>query len=220
MSDDRAARPQPRTRPTPHPLAPYVARIALDWLAREPERRARTVHGTLLFADVSGFTPLTERLARGGKVGAEELTDVLDEIFGRLLTVAASSGGDLLKFGGDALLLLFTGSHHETRAAGCAQRLLETLKPYRRFRAGGSWLRLTMHCGLESGPVQLLLVGDTHRELFAVGPVVSATVGLENAASGGQVLVGPAAAAALDPALLGSTVGVRLPAGRAKGARG
>ena len=207
MGDDRAARRHAAAGAHPHPLAPYVARVALDWLAEEPERRARTVQGSLLFADVSGFTPLTERLARAGKVGAEELTDVLNEIFGRLLTVAASSGGDLVKFGGDALLLLFTGHHHETRAAGCAQRLLETLRPYKRFRAGGSWLRLTMHCGLESGPVQLLLVGDTHRELFAVGPVVSATVDLENAASGGQVLVGPAAARALDPALLGDAVG-------------
>ena len=115
-------------------LSPYLARVALDWLATEPDARRRTVDGTILFADVSGFTPLTERLARQGKVGAEELTDVLNDVFGRLLAVAAETGGDLVKFGGDALLLLFTGEGHARRAAGCAEGLLTALRPFRRFR--------------------------------------------------------------------------------------
>ncbi len=182
------------------PLAPYLARVALDWLARDPERRRSTVDGTILFADVSGFTPLTERLARQGKVGAEELTDVLNDVFGRLLAVAAETGGDLVKFGGDALLLLFTGDGHARRAAGCAEGLLTALRPFRRFRTGGGWVRLTMSIGFESGDVHLLLVGDSHRELFAVGPVVSAAVSLENLAQGGEIFVGPVAAAQLDPA--------------------
>jgi class 3 adenylate cyclase/tetratricopeptide (TPR) repeat protein len=184
------------------PFAPYLARVALDWLATDPDPRRRTVDGTILFADVSGFTPLTERLARQGKVGAEELTDVLNDIFGRLLAVAAETGGDLVKFGGDALLLLFTGEGHARRAAGCAEGLLTALRPFRRFRTGGGWVRLTMSIGFESGDVHLLLVGESHRELFAVGPVVSAAVALENLAQGGQVFVGPVAAARLDPTWL------------------
>src|SRR5436309_2452161 len=88
------------------PYLPYLPRAAMSWMATTPEERWRRVPGTLVFADVSGFTPLTERLARRGKVGAEELTDVLNDVFSRLLTVAESYGGDLLKFGGDALLLL------------------------------------------------------------------------------------------------------------------
>jgi class 3 adenylate cyclase/tetratricopeptide (TPR) repeat protein len=183
-------------------LSPYLARVALDWLATDPETRRRTVEGTILFADVSGFTPLTERLARQGKVGAEELTDVLNDVFGRLLAVAAETGGDLVKFGGDALLLLFTGDGHARRAAGCATGLLDALRPFRRFRTGGGWVRLTMSIGFESGDVHLLLVGESHRELFAIGPVVSAAVSLENLAQGGEVFVGPVAAAQLDPAWL------------------
>ncbi len=185
------------------PLAPYVARVALEWLASEPQARSRTLDATIVFADVSGFTPLTEKLARQGKVGAEELTDVLNDVFGRLLRVAFAHGGDLVKFGGDALLLLFTGQGHEQRAAAGAAGLLDALRPFRRFRTGGGWVSLTMSIGVESGPVHLLLLGETHRELFAVGPVVSATVGLENRAVGGQVLVGPTAAAALPAGLLG-----------------
>ncbi|MGB9376582.1 MAG: adenylate/guanylate cyclase domain-containing protein, partial [Mycobacteriales bacterium] len=89
-------------------LAPYSSLAALEWLAGDPEESFRTVDGTLVFADISGFTPLTERLSRRGKVGAEDLTDVLNDVFGRLSAVVDSFGGDLIKFGGDALLLLFT----------------------------------------------------------------------------------------------------------------
>ncbi len=191
----------------PHPLAPYVSRTALDWLAdeaRDDQRTIRrTVPGTILFGDVAGFTPLTERLARQGKVGAEELTDILNAVFGQLLAVADGVDGDLITFGGDALLLLFTGTGHEVRAAACAVRLLETLRPYRRFKTGGGWVRLSMSIGIDSGEVHLLHVGDSHRELFAVGPVVTSAVTLESRASAGQVLLGPALAAALPAGVVG-----------------
>jgi len=49
--------------------------------------------GTMLFADVSGFTPLSEGLAATGREGAERLTAVLNDFFGRMLTIAANWGG-------------------------------------------------------------------------------------------------------------------------------
>ena len=63
-------------------LRRHVPPLTLTWDDTAPGALHRTVDGTLVFADVSGFTPLTERLARQGKVGAEELTDVLNEVFG------------------------------------------------------------------------------------------------------------------------------------------
>ncbi len=187
-------------------LAPYASRIALRWLAESPETTHRTVDGSLVFADVSGFTPLTERLARRGKVGAEELTDVLNNVFGTLGRVTDAFGGDLLKFGGDALLLLFDGYGHVERAAACAAGLLDALRPFKRLRTAGGMVSLSMSIGLETGPVHLLHVGQLHRELFALGPVVSTTVEMENAATGGQVLVGPAACQLLGRELLGEQV--------------
>src|SRR5262245_40126301 len=52
-------------------LVPYVSRLALEWLRDDPDARHRRVHGSLAFVDISGFTNLTERLSRKGKVGAE-----------------------------------------------------------------------------------------------------------------------------------------------------
>jgi class 3 adenylate cyclase len=48
----------------------------------------RQIDGTLCFVDISGFTNLSEKLARRGRIGAEELTDVLDRVFGEMLRLA------------------------------------------------------------------------------------------------------------------------------------
>ena len=63
---------------------------------------------------------MSERLSRGGKVGAEEVTGVLGAVFNRLLSLAYAEGGSLLKFGGDALLLFFSGDEHPLRAVRAA----------------------------------------------------------------------------------------------------
>ena len=49
---------------------------------------AEPVYCTMVFADVSGFTRLSERLARKGKEGAEHLVDVINTCFSALLADA------------------------------------------------------------------------------------------------------------------------------------
>src|SRR5262245_4635821 len=97
-------------------------------MAEQPHATFRTAEGSMLFVDISGFTKMSERLARHGKVGAEEVTDVLGAIFARLLAVAYGEDGSLLKFGGDALLLWFTGENHAARAAWSAHHMRATLR--------------------------------------------------------------------------------------------
>ena len=76
----------------------------------------------MVFVDISGFTAMSERLAKHGKLGAEELTAVIAATFHELLAAAYSFGASLLKFGGDALLLFFTGDEHTLRAAPRPER--------------------------------------------------------------------------------------------------
>lgn len=93
-------------------LTPYIPRLIAEWERDAPDATARLIDGTLVFVDVSGFTAMSERLARKGKVGAEEVTDVMNASFMRLLASAYDEDGYLLKFGGDALLLFFSGESH------------------------------------------------------------------------------------------------------------
>ena len=89
-------------------LKPYVPLLLIEWVHNSPEVSYRQVEGSLAFVDISGFTALTERLARHGKVGAELLRDTLDGVFTALLDEAYNWGAGLIKWGGDALLLLST----------------------------------------------------------------------------------------------------------------
>ena len=84
------------TTALPNSLAPYVPRASAEWTLHTDERW-RELDGTLCYIDISGFTALSEKLARRGRIGAEELTDVLGYVFGKMLGVAYERGGSLLK---------------------------------------------------------------------------------------------------------------------------
>ena len=64
-------------------LQPYIPRLTQEWLVTEPERNHRCVEGSLVFADISGFTKLSEKLAKLGKVGAEEMADAITDLLHR-----------------------------------------------------------------------------------------------------------------------------------------
>src|SRR3954466_2427140 len=106
----------------------YAAAIHARWLAAEPQRKWRSEPATLVFADVSGFTAMSERLAKRGKIGAEETTEVINRVFGGLLDATLEAGGEILKFGGDAVLAYFTGDGHQARGARAALAMQASMK--------------------------------------------------------------------------------------------
>ena len=157
-------------------LRPYAPRLLIRWLAEQPHLSFRTLDGSMLFVDISGFTKMSERLARHGKVGAEEVTDVLGAVFARLLAVAYGEDGSLLKFGGDALLLWFSGDGHAVRAATAAHSMRATLRSIGRLDTTAGKVVLRMSSGVNSGSFHFFLVGESHRELIVAGPAASRTV--------------------------------------------
>ena len=89
-------------------LAAFVPRLAAE-LATESGSTWTNVDGSMLSADISGFTALSEKLAGKGKAGAEEITELINTCFAALIDAAYGYGGEIIKFGGDALLVLFRG---------------------------------------------------------------------------------------------------------------
>lgn len=93
----------------------------LEWYAANASGAVREpaifgVRAVVAFLDVSGFTPMTERLSERGPVGAELVCAILSEYFSALLEVVLGWGGDVIKFAGDALLVSFRVGN------GCAMR--------------------------------------------------------------------------------------------------
>jgi class 3 adenylate cyclase/tetratricopeptide (TPR) repeat protein len=190
-----------------HALSAYVPRLVRRWLVETPASTHQILDATLVFVDISGFTRLSERLARQGRIGAEELTDAIGSCFSALLGVAYEGGATLLKFGGDALLLLFAGDDHAARACGSAVGMRRELVQAGRIDSSAGRIRLRMSIGIHSGAVHLFLVGSSHRELLVAGEAATETVTMEAAAAAGEIVISAATAAALPPSLVGGRRG-------------
>ena len=188
-------------------LRPYVADLVIDWLRETPDAVYREVDGTLAFVDISGFTALTERLARAGAVGAEEMSDILSAVFTDLLAVAFRYGAWLVKWGGDAVLLLFEGEGHPAMACRAAVEMRRVLRQAGQVRATAGSASLRLSVGVHSGPVPFFLVGTRHRELVITGPAATEVALMEAAADAAEIVVSPAAASLLDPRVLGPAKG-------------
>jgi hypothetical protein len=92
-------------------LSSYVPKLVLrrfirKHVALEPPENEQ-YHACVLFADISGFTPLAEKLAKMGSRGVEQLTAYLNEYFGQMINLIHNHGGDIVKFAGDALLAIW-----------------------------------------------------------------------------------------------------------------
>jgi len=194
----------------PPDLASFVPAMVVRHLvgmAGPQEPQAVALQGAVFFADISGFTPLAERLAQHGGRGAEELSDLLNDYFGRLIDRIDAHGGEVVKFAGDALLALWIGEPTlaTRRAARCALDVQELLGDY----AWQDQDRLTLRMGLASGPLQVLYVaGRVDRwECVPTGaPLVEMAVA-EHESQPGEVVLGPSAWAALGGAGQGESRG-------------
>src|SRR5262249_40596451 len=143
--------------------APYLPALARTWPGNA---LFRELDATLVSVDLSGFTALSERLAQKGKAGVEELILVISGCFEGRIGIAARHGGDVVKFRGDALLLLFDGDDHANRAARAAAQMqwfIETTGP---TRSTVGPVTLHMSTGVHSGLVHVFAAGTSHRELI------------------------------------------------------
>jgi adenylate cyclase len=128
---------------------------------------------TVMFGDVEGFTPLTERL---GDQAAAELVGALDSIFHAAL---AGEGGHRVKSAGDGFMAAFIDPAEALRCARSIQWSLIELA-----QAG---LPVRMRMGVHTGPVVRIRAADGAHDV--VGRTVNLASRISNAARGGEVLV-------------------------------
>jgi class 3 adenylate cyclase len=189
----------PETSSPPVTLAPYLPRLVRAWSEEPGSPRARVVEGSLVSVDISGFTALAERLQAKGKAGAEELVTRISDVFDALIAVSERHGGDVLKFRGDALLLLFAGDRHPERACGAASDMQWTIEAVGLAESSVGPVELRMSAGVHSAPCHCFLTREPHRELLVAGPAATRVFELEDLANAGEIVVSADTAAALDP---------------------
>jgi len=153
----------------------------------------------VLFADVSGFTNLTEKLmgkyGREQAVGAEHLTLMLSDYFDHLIAVVMAHDGDVIKFAGDAMLIMFPCSDVEPglkRATSCGVEMQKVAKEVAARIHAQHQVVLSLKVAVSFGNITgLVLGGVLDRWEYAVLSDAIADVGrLGDVAESHDVLIG------------------------------
>ena len=197
----------PTLRELAESVAPYVsAEVARRVLAAsqgDPQRAPRPgefipVEAVVLFADVAGFTTLSERMALLGPLGAEELMRMLNETFSALIVEVAAHGGNVARFSGDALTAYFIRppdappGETVTCALACAQAMQRAMAALQAklAEADGQSFPLSIKIGAAYGPAALMTVGDVEHGLEHVlaGAAMDLAFAGEHHARAGEVV--------------------------------
>jgi class 3 adenylate cyclase/Tfp pilus assembly protein PilF len=160
-----------------------------------------TARGAALFADISGFTPLTEALATelGPRRGAEELTRRLDLIYGRIIGEVDRYRGGVIGFSGDAITCWFDGDDGQ-RAVAAALAMQAVMRQIGAITTpAGTAVTLALKVAVAAGPVRRFAVGDPQVQRIDVvaGATIVRLADAEHQAEKGEVVAGPEVVTAL-----------------------
>ncbi len=155
------------------------------------------VQGTFLLSDMSGFTAMSERLSRFGQAGAEQITHIINELFYEQVSVLFQYGGTLLKFGGDALLGVFTAdSSAESMAESAwmatqaAWAMQKAMQKFAQIEAGGETFALKIKCGVSSGRYFAAHIGTQQNMVYVTtGHTVNRSDEAQNFAEPGDIII-------------------------------
>lgn len=168
-------------RHLPPSLVERAARGELR-LDAPPERRIVTV----LFIDLVGFTPLSERL------GPDAVSAILNRHLSLIADIAHDHGATVDKFVGDAAMLVFGAPEPlepEEQARRCVALALGILQG---IAAEGKPEPLRARIGINTGEAVMGNFGSPARSDFTVvGPAVNLAARLESAAEPKRILIGP-----------------------------
>ena len=141
---------------------------------------------TIVFADVSGFTALSEKL------DPEKVRELINACFAWLVPVVQKYDGTIDKFIGDEIMAVFGAPvAHEDDAERALRAALDMMDAIIAFNhANGTALGL--HLGINTGLVVAGQIGGHDRRDYSVmGDAVNLAARLENASSEGEIFVGP-----------------------------
>lgn len=191
--------------PPPRPAEPAASPpLTFDnpeaYLAEDRQRALATgdqvdgqVTGAALFADISGFTPLTEAFVSelGAQRGAEQVSDTLDQVFDRVLATLHDHGGSVVYFSGDAVTCWLDGDEG-TLAVACGLAMQQAMSQVGLVTLpSGSSVQLGMKIAIAVGSARRFVVGDPRVQLIDVlaGALIDDLAAAEQQARQGEVVL-------------------------------
>lgn len=146
-------------------------------------------NGSAIFADISGFTRLTEKLTQtlGPRRGVEALSSQLDAIYGALIDQVECYGGSVISFAGDSIIGWFEEGDSRPasaalRAITCAQNMQVAMQEFK---------ELSLKIILSTGPARRFVVGDPNIQLMdaLAGRTIARLATAERLSQKGEILL-------------------------------
>ncbi|XP_078083827.1 adenylate cyclase type 10-like [Mustelus asterias] len=152
-------------------------------------------HGVLLFADISGFTSLTEIYTQNSKKGsgADHLTRTLNGYISEIVDHILRAGGDIVNYAGDAMLALWRERRKElseilTLAVKCSLNIQDKCDN-RETEVG---VKLRVKIGISAGKLSKVVMGDEESRFYAlIGRAVDEVRKAEGLASANTIILSP-----------------------------
>jgi class 3 adenylate cyclase len=119
-----------------------------------------------MFTDLAGFTTLVEANARLGKEGAVSLLNLLNDYFSSMIEVISKSGGNLLEFTGDAMLIQFPASRRQNETAQAVRaglRMQRAMKEFETIETAVGTFPLAQRVGIHLARVFTTYIGTPRR---------------------------------------------------------
>ena len=177
----------------------------------QDRRRALANHGTLpdrangaaLFADISGFTALTESLREklGARQGAEALNTQLGAVYSALIQEVEKYGGSVIGFAGDAMMCWFDNQISAFNKDGSVLAMACAFGMQAAIRA---FPTLALKVAIATGTARRFVVGDPDVQLLdvLVGGTVARTSTGEHHAGRGEIVADEATVNALGDSVI------------------
>jgi len=147
----------------------YVPPELVREMSRNPDHygmEGRNAELSVLFADIRGFTALSEGLA------PQELATMMNEFFSAMTAVISSHRGTLDKYVGDAIMAFWGAPvddpQHAQHAVAAAMQMQRQLVEVNETFAARGWPRLTIGIGVNAGPMTVGDMGSRQRKAYTV----------------------------------------------------
>lgn len=149
----------------------HVNKQVTDYVLARSDRTTQFLHGegrqvTMLNSDIAGFSALSQRME------AEEVVDFLNRYFERMIDVVLAHGGNIDKFQGDGMLVVFGAPNpmldHAPQALKAARGMVKEIDRFNRELIEAGQPPISVGIGLDTGYVVAGHVGSQRRLEFTL----------------------------------------------------
>ncbi|GAB3926861.1 adenylate/guanylate cyclase domain-containing protein [Mucilaginibacter myungsuensis] len=174
-------------------LKMYVDENVLNFMGHkgfeESLLKNEVLNATVVFLDVVGFTAITEQ------VPANEVVNLLNSLFDKVVQEVIAQGGVVDKFMGDAVMAVFKGEHHLDRAIDAALAAKARIGQQEPAPMGDKVYKPEISIGINTGEMVSGNIGSEslkRLDYTVIGDVVNTAQRLQSAAKPGQILINEA----------------------------